>query len=256
MWNPTKEEIVQKFKSHKAHAEQRGIDCSLTIDDFTHMININGGVCDYTEESMYWFKERHHGDNISLERLDPDLPYSIHNLLLVRTRVNQLKSKVLETKGNSGVGTLDIGTKEMLNKICEVIYNPVKLKDVQSKYLTKKDNIEVTESIKEIKTNNFEITLARDYSELGALVESASTFDLTYAQYKSKINSKKCGLTGVKFKDEDVKCLWWYDKTKPYSKDNCIVTTIKLCTALDKFTTESNLSLTELKSLCKVITLK
>jgi len=256
MWNPTKEEIVQKFKSHKAHAEQRGIDCNLTIEDFTSMININGGICDYTEDNMYWFKERHHGDNVSLERLDPDLPYSTHNLLLVRTRVNQLKSKVLETKGNSGVGTLDIITKEMLNKICEVVYNPVKLKEVQSKYLTKKDNIEVPESITEIKTTNPEVSIAHSYAGLGKLVESVATFELTYAQYKSKINSKKCGLTGTKFKENDVKFLYWYDKTKPYTKDNCIVTTMKLCTALDKFTTEASLSLTELKSLCKVIALK
>lgn len=265
MWNPTEDIVKRKLKNHKGSASKRGIKCNLTLDDLMSMFTTNGGFCDYTGKEMCLCSEDTCEPSlVSLERINEYGDYSVDNLLLVRREANMIKGMVLESKSiHESKYKLTHDIKETINKICEVVYNPVKLKQVQSKYLdvqgkpsTKKDNIKVEESTKEIKTTNPEITLAQGYAGLGKLVESVSTFELTYAQYKGKMQYKKCELTGEKFNEGDVKSFWWVDKTKPFNKDNVMLTTKKLSEALDTFMVNGGLSLTTLKHLCKIVSLK
>lgn len=258
MWNVTEATIKRKLKNHKNGASRRGIECTLTLEDLMLMFKANEGICDYTGKEMCLLSEDTCEPSlVSLERIDEHSSYCLSNLLLVRRDANYIKSIILENKStHEPKYKLTHEIKETINKICEVVYNPTRLKEVQSKYNTKKEITKMNEPIEDVKTTNPEIRLAQGYSGLGKLVEKVSTFELTYAQYKTKMNSKKCGLTGKKFNEDDIKCLWWMDKTTPLTKDNSIVTTMKLCTALDKFMVEGYLSLTELKQLCKVVSTK
>lgn len=257
MWNVTEDIIKRKLKNHKNGASKRGIECTLTKEDLMTMFIANKGLCDYTGKEMCLLSEDTCEPSlVSLERIDEHGKYSLDNLLLVRRDANYIKSIILENKStHESKYKITHEIKETINKICEVVYNPTKLKEVQSNNITNKETIKVEESIT-IKATNPEITLAQGYASLGTIVESVSQFELTYAQYKGKMQYKKCELTGEKFKEGDIKNFWWVDKTRPFNKDNVMLTTKKLSDALNNFMVGGGLSLTELKHLCKIVSLK
>lgn len=266
MWNITEEIMKKKLRNHKNSALKRSIKCTLTLEELTYIFTENKGLCDYTGDELSLYETEDNKDSVvSLERIDEHKDYCLGNVLLVRRDVNRLKSFVLETKSNyNPKNKLTTDIKETLNKICEVLFNPVKLQQVQSKYLKFKGEAMQDKTTKtlpesaseplqqELKVNP-DVYLSKDYFALGELVGTVSDFELSFAQYKTKMKKVKCGLTGKKFTEEDTKALFWVDKTKGFDNNNIIITTKVIAEALDTFMATSKLSLTELKKLCKVI---
>ena len=266
MWNITEEVMKKKLRNHKKSALRRSINCTLTLQELTYIFTENKGLCDYTGDDLSLYETEDDKDSVvSLERIDEHKDYSLGNILLVRYDVNRLKSFVLETKSNyNPKNKLTPDIKETLNKICEVLFNPVKLKQVQSKYLNYNGDIMQEKAIKAVPesistplqqdlTVSLDVCLARGYSTLGGIVGTVSDFELSFAQYKAKMKKVKCGLTGKKFTEDDTKALFWADKNKSFDNNNTIITTKVLADSLDTFMTTSKLSLPELEKLCKVI---
>ncbi|MCP4985580.1 MAG: hypothetical protein GY928_05755 [Colwellia sp.] len=97
---------------------------------------------------------------------------------------------------------------------------------------------------------NPEIALAKQYSEVGAMLEGAgAVFELTFNQFKLAMARKTCAITGRVFEEGDVKSFFLIKKGLPYRKDNVLLTSIKIQKALDIFLLESNIDMFELKKL-------
>lgn len=267
MWNITKEVMKKKLSNHKKCARSRNIKCTLTLEQLTYVFNANKGYCDFTSSKLQLTVEEGESSSnlVTIERLCEFGDYEIGNILLVSHKSNLLKMRLLETKQPwNAKGGVTIDSKEVLDKICKVIYNPVKLEQVQRKYLKfngetnmkedKKTMAEdAPEAVQQELTVSADVSLAKGYFQLGELVGAISNFDLTFAQYKSKMNKVKCGLTGNKFTEYEGKTFFWVDKTQSFNNNNIIVTTKRVADALDTFMATSQLSLADLKKLCKVI---
>ncbi len=255
MWNITEDTMKRKLHNHKNGAKKRGIPCDLTLEELTSLFTINGGFCDYTNKPMKLLSEST-SDNelVSLERIDEYGIYSKNNLLLVRRDANCVKSMVLESKStHESKYKLTHEIKEIINMICEIIYNPVKLKEVQSKYLINNGEImqnnETEVDALETKPNP-EIALALEYGQVGSLLEGAgAVFELTFNQFKLAMARKTCAITGRTFEEGDVKSFYRLSKDLPFRKDNVLLTSVKIQKALDIFLLESSMDMFELKKL-------
>ncbi len=261
-----------KRKLKLLSCKNRGIEFNLSSDDMKMLYLRSKGVCDYTGVKLNFAEGDMNG--ASLERISEYDGYSLSNCIIVSIVSNRLKSLYLETKNSCGVG-ITVEDKQTLNKICEVVFNPEKLKQVQSKYLCKDVSLNIAQQplpllnketntmIKDTTTHvetetkaNIEIHVAGKYASFGRYVETncEAEFNLTYAQFKQLVSRKKCMLTKRelprKFSELGFFIL---DKTLPVGKGNIYITTKELQERLDSFVVSAKLSLNELKQLCKTI---
>lgn len=162
---------------------------------------------------------------------------------------------------------------DIRNKLCATLFNPEALRGIRERYngatiLAAGEKAAIVPKHKsfnqeglpffvfseEMRSENNELFLARAYMEFGVFVENhGGTYALSFSNFKARMGSKKCGLTGREFRNGQKKILWVRDKTQPITMDNTVITTIPVCDALDKFLLESKLTLPEAKTLVKAL---
>lgn len=110
------------------------------------------------------------------------------------------------------------------------------------------------DAVLELGLANPEIEIAKQYSEVGSLLEGAGAiFELTFNQFKLLMVRRSCAITGRQFEDGDVKTLFLKNKLLPYKKSNVLVTSVKIQKAIDTLLLDINLDHEEIKKLGEVL---
>lgn len=261
----SKDTLRKKYNSKQQRAAERGLEFTLTFSQYEAMYNKSNLRCDYT--GMVMSLNQSADNYISLERLDSTKGYVPDNVCLIRKDVNKLKGVTTDlaekgVKGNNKVDSI------LLHKMCQTVYNPVKIQQIKDKYkklfdsvatnidtttndetLTQGDDTPMTtETVQYV---NPELYFTRAYHDFGSQVESfGGEFKMTYSEFKRLVDRKTCQLTKRPVEASSVR-MWVVDKSTPVCKTNVMAVDIKVCAGLETFMLSSGLSLTELRNMCK-----
>lgn len=269
----SRDRLVSKYNSKVNNATQKGLQVTLTLEQYICMYLCHDGLCDYTRLPM--------SDNVndvnyvSLERIDSQVGYTPNNVCLIRADVNALKGTIFDVVAKQGFTkhTVD-GSRvdaELLVKLCDTIYNPTKMEAIKNKYklmfdkyklLGDNHTIEIDEaptSITQEETTVTQQTINKNpelqytlmYHTFGSQIEALDVeFGLSYSDYKRMITRKYCQLTD-KVLSAETAAVWVVDKTLPVDKNNVLVVDKFVAAGLDMFMVNAKLNLVELKKLCK-----
>lgn len=248
--------LIERYKHKKEQCKKRLIPFEFTITQWLefHKILYSGVKCAYLNQEFIF--DPKHCQFPTIERLSDIKGYSVHNCVWVCDRANTIKDQVVKGKKSE---EFENGLKNFAKRIEKIVANKELIEIIQEPYkqlftleqgeYTLEQNIITT-------SNNSEIMIAQLYAGFGNFIEDkcASTYNLSYNDYKKLISRKKCQLTGRQLpKDLSQIGLFVVDKSQDVSKENVLVTSKDVQNALDTMIVSSKLSLKELKTLCNVI---
>jgi hypothetical protein len=128
----------QFYDTKKASAANRNLDFNFTEAQFKRLYNTRfTNKCAYTKQTFVTDKE--HSNYPTLERIDESKPYSIENCVWVTARVNLLKAKYIEIKGD--VSELTTYEQTTVNSIKKILNSPETLAERQKPYLKLKTSL-------------------------------------------------------------------------------------------------------------------
>ena len=250
------------YEQKKKSCEDRMIGFNFTKEQWSELNRLKGVVsCAYS--NVKFVKTKDHMHSASLERLFDDRPYSPENCVWVTKVANELKSRYIE----NGLPETGLTGKdyEILKRIKRILESTDNIAAIQEPYKHLFNDKTESEKPKEMTTENKasssydynntqnpELAVAKLYASFGAFVEQRCNgeFEITYAQFKSIITRKRCMLT-LRELPENLfeRGFWVKDKSLPVTKNNLLVTTKELQTALDNMCVSANLDITTLKLL-------
>lgn len=283
MWI-SKTKISKKLSNKRGNSTQRGLTCTLSLEDLLVIFERNGGVCDYTGQP---FDEENEHQACSLERINSDIGYELGNICLVTTRANRLKDCVLDTPD---VEAFKISKKDIpILAAISVKVTPEYMKFLGQKYdpriaynpetdpykdyfkdltgdkivsnispIEQKPILEVmnmseqwTEEQKEENVMPDDVHIATYYAALaGAAKKSGLRFTLSYAQLKGKLARKTCTFSGKPMALTE-KFVVLRDSKKPLSAENVVVVDEQFGHKLNKMSEEMGLSVDDLAKMFK-----
>ena len=262
--NFTIEGLKQKYENKKKNACSRGIDFSLTEDEFIKLCLFlkENRQCAYTNETFV-FKSTTNGtpkpNYPTLERVDNSVGYVLGNVIWVTYHSNFLKSKWEDSLCSQITFSKDefktvqqiLGSKDKVEEQLNNIYKFVKgeatvtteTKEKSENLSPKQENnnsdCETKNAITEIEPKIYEVNsdveLAQTYSTFATHCREHVDFLLSFNEYKKLMSRKQCQLSMQKFDEEHKKSLFVIDKTKAVDVKNLLVVDLKLRHQLDTF---------------------
>lgn len=262
--NFTIEGLKQKYENKKKNACSRGIDFSLTEDEFIKLCLFlkENRQCAYTNETFV-FKSTTNGqpkpNYPTLERYDNNLGYTIGNCIWVCYHANFVKSKwesnnynqITFSKAEFETVQQILGSKdkveEQLNNIYQFVKGetPVTTESKEKNEIlssrdennnsnceTKNATIETESKTYEV---NFDVELAQMYTQFAEHCRHHVDFLLSFNEYKKLMSRKQCQLSCIKFDEEHKKSLFVIDKTNAVDVKNLLVVDLRLRHQLDTF---------------------
>ncbi len=257
------EQYEFSFNRKKESCKQRGLDFTLTLSEYTALMNSrHGGRCSYSGRKFN-LSDTNHKDYPTLERVKQEQGYDRNNTILVTLQCNVLKDNMID-KGLSmnGIGSDKINLvqriKKFLNKPHDEIMQPYydlydfveqqkAEKDARDTELQNKVNHIRNEQIRlekeaieqsrvdEIKTKvDSEVELAKHYiKQVEGFDKFGKVYELTIKTHRDIVRKTKCSVSDEKFESLNDKWLWVIDKSKPLSKENLLVVTLNVSNTLD-----------------------
>lgn len=262
--NFTVEGLKQKYENKKKNACSRGIDFSLTEDEFIKLCLFlkENRQCAYTNETFV-FKSTTNGtpkpNYPTLERYDNNLGYTIGNCIWVCYHANFVKSKwesnnynqITFSKTEFETVQQILGSKDKVEEQLNNIYKFVKGEATvttetkeKNEILSSKDennnsNCETKNATDEVESKMYEVNndveLAQTYATFATHCREHVDFLLSFNEYKKLMSRKQCQLSCIKFDEEHKKSLFVVDKTKTVDVKNLLVVDLKLRHQLDTF---------------------
>lgn len=274
--NFTIEGLKQKYENKKKNARGRGIDFSLTEDEFIKLCLFLKGnkQCAYTDKEFV-FKSTTNGtpkpNYPTLERVDNSVGYVLGNCIWVTYHSNFLKSKwedglcnqltfsKTEFKTVQQILSSKDKVAEQLNKIYQFVKGEA-LVTTESKekneILCSRDennnsNCETKNATNGVESKMYEVNtdveLAQMYVQFAEHCKDYVDFLLSFNEYKKLMSRKQCQLSMQKFDVEHKRSLFVIDKTKAVDVKNLLVVDLKLRHQLDTFIGKMKLDQTTLK---------
>ena len=261
------------YKTKMLNAKNRNIEFLLTEEEYNLLYSIgrsSQGRCAYTNQKFLTTRPEH-PQYPTIERMDPNGPYSLENCVIVTTEANRAKNYI-------DSGSFPSDTNQHLNNLCNRLRTMTEdsnwkqtIWDAQVKpqlYKLKNKPVQTTkikqeeQEMSQTQTNNFianknidfnqDLEYAYNYAKLGKTLNAAGViFELSFNEYKSFMQKKTCQLTGKAFEENDIKSLYFKDKSLPACKANCLVTTKTIQEALDTMLVSVKLNKSELNKLFK-----
>lgn len=253
--NFTLEGLKQKYENKKKNARGRGIDFSLTEEEFVKLCLFlkENRQCAYTNETFV-FKSTTNGtpkpNYPTLERVDNSVGYVLGNVIWVTYHSNFLKSKWEDSLCNQLTFSKDEfktvqqilssrdKVEEQLNNIYQFVKGEAtvttesKEENNNSDCETKNATTEVESKIYEV---NADVELAQMYTQFAEHCREYVDFLLSFNEYKKLMSRKQCQLSCIKFDVEHKRSLFVIDKTRPVDVNNLLVVDLKLRHQLDTF---------------------
>lgn len=262
--NFTIEGLKQKYENKKKNACSRGIDFSLTEDEFIKLCLFlkENRQCAYTNETFV-FKSTTNGqpkpNYPTLERYDNNLGYTIGNCIWVCYHANFVKSKwesnnynqITFSKAEFETVQQILGSKDKVEEQLNNIYQFVKgettvvteskqeNENLSPKQENNNSDCEVKNATAEVESKMYEVNadveLAQMYAQFAEHCKDHVDFLLSFNEYKKIMSRKQCQLSMQKFDEEHKKSLFVIDKTKAVDVKNLLVVDLKLRHQLDTF---------------------
>lgn len=264
--NFTIEGLKQKYENKKKNARGRGIDFSLTEDEFIRLCLFlkENRHCAYTDKEFVFTSVSTGNPKPNyptLERVDNSIGYVLGNVIWVTYHSNFLKSKWEDSLCNqltfskSEFKTVQqiLGSKDKVAEQLNKIYKFVKgetIMTVESKQENENLNPKQENNNSESKVNysiNNDVELAQTYSTFAEHCKEHVDFLLSFNEYKKLMSRKQCQLSCIKFDEEHKKSLFVIDKTKAVDIKNLLVVDLKLRHQLDTFIGKMKLDNKQLK---------
>lgn len=262
--NFTIEGLKQKYENKKKNACSRGIDFSLTEDEFIKLCLFlkENRQCAYTNETFV-FKSTTNGtpkpNYPTLERVDNSVGYVLGNVIWVTYHSNFIKSKwednlysqLVFSKTEFKTVQQILGSKDKVEEQLNNIYKFVKGEStvtteskekneiLKSREENNNSNCETKNATNEVESKMYEVNtdveLAQMYVQFAEHCRDYVDFLLSFNEYKKLMNRKQCQLSMQKFDEEHKKSLFVIDKTKTVDVKNLLVVDLKLRHQLDTF---------------------
>lgn len=262
--NFTVEGLKQKYENKKKNACSRGIDFSLTEDEFIKLCLFlkENRQCAYTNETFV-FKSTTNGqpkpNYPTLERVDNSVGYVLGNVIWVTYHSNFIKSKWEDGLCNQITFSKDefktvqqiLSSKDKVEEQLNSIYQFVKgestvtteSKEKNEILSSREENNNSDCQVKNVVTEtepvpyqiNNDVELAQTYSTFAEHCKHHVDFLLSFNEYKKLMSRKQCQLSMQKFDEEHKKSLFVIDKTKAVDVKNLLVVDLKLRHQLDTF---------------------
>lgn len=276
--NFTVEGLKQKYENKKKNACSRGIDFSLTEDEFIKLCLFlkENKQCAYTNETFV-FKSTTNGtpkpNYPTLERVDNSVGYVLGNVIWVTYNSNFLKSKWEDSLCSQLTFSKDefktvqqiLSSKDKVEAQLNNIYQFVKgetMVSVESKQENenlspKQENnnsdCETKNATDEVESKMYEVNndveLAQTYTTFATHCREHVDFLLSFNEYKKLMSRKQCQLSMQKFDEEHKKSLFVIDKTKAVNVKNLLVIDLKLRHQLDTFISKMKMDQKVLKKI-------
>lgn len=231
---------MSSYKRKQLDAESRCIPFELTEQEFIKLKQIRDlpeTRCAYTNK--VFVKRENHPHYPSLERIDPNGPYSIDNVLWVTTEANLVKDVYIDKH----IKTLDRAKEveiQIYNQISKLFVDPNWTKVLWQKQIGK--HLQVPEQVVSLPEQNTEVVIAQHsdvsltetYLKFANLAKSVPVeFSLSFVEFKQIWNRKRCQLTLVPLDDNMQKVVYCVDKTLGFTKGNCLLTSTLVQETLD-----------------------
>lgn len=274
------EKLRNRLKHKRLNAKKRGLECDLTMQDM-RMLGfklLGHGSCDYTglpfSTNIANGGEEANPRYPSLERIDDSKGYVRGNVCVVMARANQLKDRLVDK-------TTSILIQDLLDReiVKAMMLNMSKdhLEKLKTKYIPQQENEMNTEEIMQGAMDNVSVDnehvhtqepvaeetsapketqkLPDDVSVALAYANYCKTFadvgmnvSVTYAQFKAKYIRNTCALTGEKLATEP-KSILILDLNIGFAKDNFIIVSKKMETAMTQLMIQTGMSLPKVAAL-------
>lgn len=262
--NFTVEGLKQKYENKKKNARGRGIDFSLTEEEFIKLCLFlkENKQCAYTDEE-FLFTSVSTGNPKpnypTLERVDNSVGYVLGNCIWVCYHANFIKSKwesnnysqITFSKEEFKTVQQILSSKDKVDSQLNNIYKFVKgeaLVTTESKEKNEilnsreennNSNCDVKNAMVEIEPTQYKINndveLAQTYTQFAEHCKEHVDFLLSFNEYKKLMSKKTCQLSMQKFDTEHKRSLFVIDKTKAVDVKNLLVVDLKLRHQLDTF---------------------
>lgn len=276
--------LRNKLKYKRQNAKSRGIECTLDMLDM-YMLGsklLGHGICDYT--GMPFCKDAGGTDPRypTIERIDDKKGYIRGNVCVVMQRANQLKDRLVdkmmavvtsEPFDREVVKALIINMSKAHMEKLKALYIPPT--EEEQEMDMKKHMAEVEDNhntdYKELAEQHFhkqppaseETTapveekqkLPDDVAVALAYANYCKTFadvgmkvSVTYAQFKAKYVRNTCAMTGEKLSEEP-KAILIMDLQVGFAKDNFIIVSKKMETAMTQLMIQTGMSLPKITAM-------
>ena len=254
----TDQEFINSYNKKKEQSEKRAIDFTFTLEEWKTFIRLKYRLtCAYTNQKFV-----HKGDdkfNPTIERINEGGSYSPENAIWVTKQINGLKNTYMELgKSQKGLGTNEIGLLHRVQKILnksdgvEQIMKPykvaydnltqklsetheVKMKDLEEQRI-KLDKEVAEKAVQAAKVDkiNQQRMLATHYLRISDQFQDLGLlFDVDIKNFRDMMRIKNDKITGKTFSSMKDKFIFVVDKSKPITKDNCLVVAESTQKALD-----------------------
>ncbi|WAK43707.1 hypothetical protein [Cronobacter phage EspYZU12] len=271
--------LEERYHTKVERTKKRGIEFSLTLDDWFMMGKklLGMGTCDYTNMPFHMGTVAGYNPKYpSVERIDDKKGYVRGNVCVVMRRANELKDCLVDKKtAITIIEPLDreivqammlnmskdhmemLKTKYIPQQENEMIAIEEKLSQEAEKHMHKGEvTEEVTSAVEEVVEKAPEpAKLPDDVAVALAYANYCKTFSdvgmnvsVTYAQFKAKYVRNTCSMTGEKLSGEP-KSILILDLKVGFAKDNFIIVSKKMETAMTQLMIQTGLSLPKITAM-------
>lgn len=271
--------LEERYHTKVERTKKRGIEFSLTLDDWFMMGKklLGMGTCDYTNMPFHMGTVAGYNPKYpSVERIDDKKGYVRGNVCVVMRRANELKDCLVDKKtAITIIEPLDreivqammlnmskdhmemLKTKYIPQQENEMIAIEEKLSQEAEKHMHKGEvTEEVTNAVEEVVEKAPEpAKLPDDVAVALAYANYCKTFSdvgmnvsVTYAQFKAKYVRNTCSMTGEKLSGEP-KSILILDLKVGFAKDNFIIVSKKMETAMTQLMIQTGLSLPKITAM-------
>lgn len=267
--------LEERYHKKVERTKKRGLEFSLTLDDWFMMGEklLGIGPCDYT--NMNFSTRSVHGEKDPLyptvERIDDKKGYVRGNVCVVLQRANELKDRLVDKK--TAITIIDPLDREIVQAM---MLNMSKdhLEKLKTKYIPQQENemnteetmqnamgsaeehvhnqkpaVEETSAPKEAQKLPEDVSVALAYARYcNTFHEAGMSVSVTYSQFKARYIRNTCALSGEKLTEEP-KSILILDLNIGFAKDNFIIVSKKMETAMTQLMIQTGLSLPKIAAM-------
>ncbi|QXL90450.1 hypothetical protein [Salmonella phage NINP13076] len=266
--------LEERYHTKIERTRKRGLEFNLTLDDWFMMGKklLGMGTCDYTNMPFHMGVVAEYNPKYpSVERIDDKKGYVRGNVCVVLRRANELKDCLVDKK--TAITIIEPIDREIVQAMM-LNMSKEHMEKLKTKYIPAEENEMNTDEIMQESNNNISVShdkapveaeaepkeaisvsLPEDVSVALAYANYCNTFanvgmkvSVTYAQFKAKYIRNTCAMTGEKLTSEP-KSILIMDLDVGFAKDNFIIVSKKMETAMTQLMIQTGLSLPKITAM-------
>lgn len=255
-FTPSKQDYANAYANKVRNTKERGIEFNLTERQYiSFLMSRHTMKCMYTNRPFVMDKGSNHPDYPELDRVDPNRPYELGNVVFVGRYVHGLKTKYVELERSiKGLSQKDaqiyrticktLEMRSVLEERMQPLYeiteklemHEAKEAEQREKEQQEKQNQEILDQEERRRAMyKSQHDIAAAYSKFFMMFDRLQiTFELTIKEFRDKFRRTTCSVTGVEFDSYEDKWVWVIDLTLPVTASNIVVCKKEASESLDR----------------------